>query len=149
MLDEARLRQNGIRLTPQRRMILAAIAQGPGHLTAEDILQRIRLLYPDINVSTVYRNLERLLALRMVAATDLGGGSMRYEAVGEQPHHHLVCHRCGRVLALEDSALESLRSAIRRDYGFQVAIDHLALWGVCAACQRGDTTGQLSGPRGE
>jgi Fur family transcriptional regulator, ferric uptake regulator len=137
MLDETQLRQNGIRLTPQRRMILAAITSSQGHLTAEEILQRIVPLYPDMNISTVYRNLERLLELRLLAVTDLGGGSVRYEVVGEQRHHHLICSSCGSMVELRDDLLEGLRSSIMQECGFQTAIDHLALWGLCADCRKG------------
>lgn len=142
MLDEATLRQHGIRLTPQRRMILAAIAQSQEHLTAEEIHQRILPLYPDMNISTIYRNLERLLDLRIVAVTDLGGGSLRYQAVGDRRHHHLICHHCGRMIDLRDDLLDGLRSSITREYSFQVAIDHLALWGLCSDCQKGDNPPQ-------
>jgi Fur family ferric uptake transcriptional regulator len=136
-VNESDLRQRGIRLTPQRRMILAAIGQGSGHMTAEEIHQRILPLYPDMNISTVYRNLERLLELRLIAVTDLGGGRVCYEALERNRHHHLICHTCGRMIALDDSFVSSLRERVAEAHGFSADIDHHAIWGVCAQCMAG------------
>jgi len=134
-INESDLRQRGIRLTPQRHMILTAIAQGSGHMTAEEIHRRILPIYPEMNISTVYRNLERLLDLRLVAVTDLGGGRVCYEALEGARHHHLICHRCGRMTDLDDSLVSDLRQQIVQGYDFTAEIDHLAIWGLCSECK--------------
>jgi Fur family ferric uptake transcriptional regulator len=134
-IDASDLRQRGIRLTPQRRMILNAITRSSGHVTAEDIYQHVAAQYPDMNISTVYRNLERLCDLRLVAVTDMGGGHVRYEALGRARHHHLICHACGAISALDDSLVADLRERIAQAYGFAADIDHLAIWGLCATCK--------------
>jgi Fur family transcriptional regulator, ferric uptake regulator len=133
-LDEDHLRRLGVRLTPQRRMILDAIACCAGHVTAEQIYERIALTYTHMSLSTVYRNLERLIDLRLIAATDLGGGRICYSAIDVARHHHLICHQCGAMLDIGDDLLDGLRSAILATYGFATSIDHLALWGTCSRC---------------
>ena len=135
MINAGDLRQRGVRLTPQRRMILDAIAQRSGHITAEEIYDRIAAIYPDMNRSTVYRNLERLCDLRLVAVTDLGGGRVRYEALDSARHHHLICHTCGTMIDLDDQLVASLRQCIAEIHHFDAEIDHLAIWGVCARCR--------------
>lgn len=148
MIYESDLRQRGIRLTPQRRMILDVIARSDGHITAEDIHQSVRAIYPDMNISTVYRNLERMLDLRLLAATDMGGGRICFELLAAARHHHLICHKCGVTSELGDDALDGLRSAIAQRHGFSVAIDHLALWGLCAQCRASEDAGSTP-PDGE
>jgi len=134
-INEADLRQRGIRLTPQRRMILDAIAQRNGHMSAEEIYDQIVAVYPDMNRSTVYRNLERLCDLRLVAVTDLGGGHACYEALSSDLHHHLICHNCGAMIDLDDRLVADLRAHLAQTYDFEAEIDHLAIWGVCAQCR--------------
>jgi Fur family ferric uptake transcriptional regulator len=56
--------------------------------------------------------------------------------VTETPHHHLVCARCNAIQELADAALEPLRTQIRAAYGFEPVLHHLAVFGLCAACQR-------------
>lgn len=127
-----RLRRVGQRVTPQRLVILGAMRPGE-HLSADDVFARVEPLLPGVNRSTVYRTLELFRDLGLVSMTDLGGGARQFELFDE-PHHHLICHRCGAQLELDDALVEPLREGIRARYGFAPAIDHLALFGFCAAC---------------
>jgi Fur family ferric uptake transcriptional regulator len=130
------LRRRGVRLTPQRRLILDAITHSGGHVTAEQIHERVCTVYPEMSISTVYRNLERLVELRLVAVTDLGAGSVCYETIGATRHHHLICHRCGTMFSLRDDCIAQLRARILAEYDFAVDSDHLALWGLCPTCRK-------------
>ncbi len=149
LLTKEDLHQRGVRLTPQRRMILDALADCRCHITAEELHQRVAAVYPDISLSTVYRTLERLLELRLVAVTDLGGGRVCYEALGRTRHHHLICHRCGAVADIGDDILASLRRQVRETTGFLPEIDHLAIWGVCAACRAAELCDESRNLTGE
>jgi Fur family ferric uptake transcriptional regulator len=143
-----RLRRVGQRVTPQRLVILDALRPGE-HLSADDVFARVEPLLPAVNRSTVYRTLELFNELGLVSVTDLGGGARVFELIGE-PHHHLICHRCGALLELDDDLVEPLRAGIRARYGFAPAIDHLALFGFCAVCDqelRGQARDAGSGQR--
>lgn len=127
-----RLRRVGQRVTPQRLVILGAMEPG-AHLSADEVFARVEPLLPGVNRSTVYRTLELFRDLGLVSMTDLGGGARQFELI-DAPHHHLICHRCGAILELDDDLVGPLRDAIRARHGFIPAIDHLALFGFCAAC---------------
>jgi len=129
------LRVEGYRLTPQRLMILDIIYDSQGHITAEEIHQRVRQLYPFVDISTVYRTLNLLKKLRLISETDLGGGSVRYERLERGRHHHLVCRRCAASFPLEHSLLAPLQERLRRKYGFAADLDHFAIFGLCRQCQ--------------
>jgi Fur family ferric uptake transcriptional regulator len=129
------LRRLRLRLTPQRLAVLEALATQGGHMTAEAILQWAARRYPDISVTTIYRILEQLISAGLVAQTDFGGSAAYFELIGDSPHHHLVCNRCGAVIELDDAALAPMRELLLRDYGFQVHPRHLALFGTCRRCQ--------------
>ncbi len=127
-----RLRQVGQRVTPQRLVILGAFRAGE-HLSADDVYARVAALLPAVNRSTVYRTLEVFRDRGLVSETDLGGGVRQFELL-EGRHHHLICQVCGAVLQLDDELVRPLREAIRDRFGFDAAIDHLALFGCCAEC---------------
>src|SRR5262245_46927061 len=91
----AALRARGERLTPQRLMVLAAMRETEGHHTAEAIYARVRERYPYVNLATIYRALGWLKDQALVSETDLGGGQIEYEYLGEGRHHHMVCLHCG------------------------------------------------------
>lgn len=128
-----RLRRAGQRVTPQRLVILGALLPS-GHLAADDVFTRVERQLPGVNRSTVYRTLELFSELGLVSVTDLGGGARQYELL-DQPHHHLICHRCGGAIEMDDALVEPMREAIRGRYGFSPQVDHLALFGFCEECQ--------------
>jgi len=134
METAAALRARGHRLTPQRLLVLEAI-KGAGHLTAEQVLERVQPEYPLINAATVYRTLEWLKQVGVVAETDLGDGCRVYEFIAGHPHHHLTCLACGRQIELPDEALDNLRAEVERAYGFALRADHVGLFGYCQACR--------------
>ena len=133
-LHEA-VRRAGQRLTPQRMMVLSVLAEHGGHMTAEAILELVRPDYPYLNLSTVYRTLDLLVELGLVAETDLGSGVRQFELLGEAPHHHLICQHCGHTAEIDDAALQPLRDYLHQVYGFEARMDHFAIFGTCRACR--------------
>lgn len=130
------LQQIGYRLTPQRMMILEAIAGSGGHISAEEIHEKVRVAYPYLDISTVYRTLDLLKTLHMVSETDMGRGHAQYELLSKGLHHHLICTECGRILDLENPFLDPLRRAIEDEYDFHAETEHLAIFGICGDCKQ-------------
>ena len=128
------LREAGYRLTPQRVMVLQAIAESDGHLTAEAIHQRVIQLYPYLDIATVYRILQLLKRLHLVTEIALGDGSAQYEVAEPNKHHHMVCRGCGRTFDLSPSYLEELRMRLIKEFGFEPDLEHFAVAGACAEC---------------
>jgi len=130
------LQDLGYRLTPQRLMVLEMIAESTDHISAEDIYDRVRACYPHINISTIYRTLELLKQLGLVTVTDMGDGRISYHYADRGHHHHLICHRCGARLELDESLLGPLKKTLMKECGFQADLRHLAIFGRCRACQK-------------
>jgi Fur family ferric uptake transcriptional regulator len=129
------LQEIGYRLTPQRMMILEAIAESAGHTSAEEILETVRAAYPYLDISTVYRTLDLLKTLHLVSETDLGRGHAQYELLSKGLHHHLICTECGAIFDVPNSFLDSLREDMEGQYGFHPEIEHLAIFGICRRCK--------------
>ena len=143
LMDQAR--QHGLRMTRQRVLVLQALCELDGHASAEDVYEQATLHRCDVDLSTVYRTLERFRDLRILSRTNLGRGCGEYEVVKDQPHHHLVCQGCGQVIDLDHAYLAASAEAIRGDFGFEPIFDHFAIFGLCWDC-RGGGGGQE--PRG-
>ncbi len=129
-----RLTEQDYRLTPQRIMIVSAIEDSDGHISAEEIYAQVVAKYPQVNISTVYRTLELLKRLGLVTETDFGEGRVRYHPAGKGHHHHLVCQQCGAIIDLDESLLTSLKSTLLREYQFSADLRHLAIFGRCVKC---------------
>ncbi len=128
------LKEQGYRLTPQRVLVLQALAEREGHVGVEEILHRVQADYPYIDVATVYRTLQLLKRHHLVTEIEVGGTS-RYEFADGAGHHHLVCRVCGRTSDLSPSYLLELRDRLVREFGFQPDLEHRALTGRCAECE--------------
>jgi Fur family ferric uptake transcriptional regulator len=125
----------GYRLTPQRLMVLKAIEDADGHISAEEIYEQVSAHYPKMNISTVYRTLELLKTLDLVTETDLGDGRVRYHCMGKGHHHHLVCQQCGQITDVEESIVAPLWAEIMDKYDFKVDMKHIAFFGKCRKCR--------------
>lgn len=126
-----RLRGSGFRLTPQRRLILDAVAE-LGHATPEDVAVQVREL--GINTSTVYRNLEVLEGLGLLKHTHLVDRAPTYHVVTDHEHVHLVCRNCQRVRSVAPEVVAALAQTLHDEHGFVVDIGHLAIFGTCVSC---------------
>ncbi len=133
MLDG--LRQAGHRLTPQREMILSVIRASDGHLTADDILKRVRARYAYLNKSAVYRTLDLLTRLNLVDPIDFGEGRVEYEIHQHPHHHHLLCRNCGKRMEIDGRFFVTLEKTLRAQYGFTADLDQFAIRGLCRKCQ--------------
>ncbi len=126
-------------MTSARRALLSALVGSDGHLTAEDLAERVRRLQPDVHLSTVYRALDALEALGVVDHVHLGHGRAIYH-LADSAHHHLACESCGQVVEVDPSVLAPLARKLSDDYGFSVRTRHFALVGLCSHCADGDST---------
>src|SRR5579859_6179896 len=106
--DADLLRGRGLRATPQRLYVLAALRIHQGHIAAEMIAQQVRQELPSMNLATVYRALHDLREAGLIAETDLGEKSVLYELIQDR-HHHIVCEQCGHVAEIDDDLLEPLK----------------------------------------
>ncbi|MBI5653347.1 MAG: transcriptional repressor [Chloroflexi bacterium] len=136
----ANLRDQGRRLTPQREIVLSVICASAGHISAEEILTRVRARYPYLNKSAVYRTLDLLAQLNLVNVTDFGEGRALYEMHRDPHHHHLICRKCRKITNTDASIFESIEKLLRAEYGFHADLDHFAIWGLCRKCARNRKT---------
>jgi Fur family ferric uptake transcriptional regulator len=128
------LKQRGLRMTPQRQLILDAVASMHGHVSADQVYQQVVRVFPDVNISTVYRTLEVLEDLGVVRHTHFHDGVAQYERTDEGRHHHMVCSRCGSDFELDVAVLQPLADELKLRYGFQADLAHSAIVGLCGAC---------------
>jgi Fur family transcriptional regulator, ferric uptake regulator len=131
------VRGQGARLTTARRALLAAMVQGDGHLSADDLAAAVQAEHPDIHRSTVYRTLDALEQIGVIDHVHLGHGRAVYHLV-DDPHQHLVCEQCGVVIEVPDSVFDALAGDLATGYGFVLRPHHFAALGRCAKCAATD-----------
>ena len=128
----------GHRYTPARELIVAALDGLAAPPTAAQVASILGQ-----PLSSVYRNLNLLSSLGVLARVVGLDRQERFELVGPEDsphhHHHLVCSICGLIEAYPVS--DELERAIRDlvdglSTGFRVFDHSLDLVGTCADCGR-------------
>jgi Fur family transcriptional regulator, ferric uptake regulator len=129
----AALSEAGFRSGGGRRQVVELLERQGCALTALEIDRKLR----GVGRATVYRALEQLEGLGLIQRVDVGADAAGYERVDPDGHHHhhIVCERCGRVVAFEDERLEKAINALGRRPDFKVSSHEVTLRGECASCQ--------------
>lgn len=130
------LRARGMRMTPQRERVLAAVG-ALGHATPDAVAESIDADGgPPLSLSTVYRNLEALERVGAVSHTHLEHRAPSYHLATHANHLHLVCLGCGAVSEAPVQVADSFASTLMRETAFVVDVRHMAVHGWCAACEK-------------
>lgn len=132
------LRERGVRLTRQRRILLELIDKSGLHLDAESLYQMAKEQDPKLNRVTVYRTLKMLKEGGLVDELDLAhfeGEKHYYETRLKQEHAHVICLRCGRVEEFFGEPLQVLREQVKSQFGFEIAFARTEVGGYCSHCQ--------------
>lgn len=132
------LKTHGLRLTPQRAIIVEVIERLKGHITAEDIFAEVQKVTPYINLATIYRTLDLLQELNLITPTNLGRSQTYFAVKDHCSHHHLVCQACGHIEEFCDDLLDPIRVELEEQYGFKAHTDHLSIFGLCRGCRPAD-----------
>lgn len=140
-----RLRRAGHRRGGARDVLIALFAREDCALTVQEIDKRLGAWLQDgivtrpVGVASVYRGVEVLQDLRLIARVDVGDGVARYERAPLQEHdhhhHHFVCERCGLLVPFDDDALEYAINALESRFGFKAKEHEVVLRGTCLACR--------------
>jgi Fur family transcriptional regulator, peroxide stress response regulator len=125
----------GLRLTPQRDVLLHVLSETTGHPTADDLVRKVHEVLPSVSHATVYRNVQELVRAGLIGTLERAGGAIQFE-VNPEYHHHFTCRACGQVwdVYLADVAITIDR---RRSHltGFQIDRRDVQLHGLCPDCR--------------
>ena len=132
------LKEQGVRLTRQRQILLDLIDKSGRHLDAESLFQLAKEKDSKLNRVTVYRTLKLLKHGGLIDELDLmhyGGDQHYYETRMKQEHAHIICLRCGKVEEFFGEPLQRLRRQVESDFGFEILLARTEVGGYCATCQ--------------
>ncbi len=120
------------KLTPKGKVIFEVLKELESHPTVEELLVLVRRKRPDISLSTLYRNLERMVQMGLVRKI-LTPSSARYDA-RTSPHYHLRCLCCGRVWDLTREPLPEVQRIAELVDDFEILDHSLEFVGICSEC---------------
>ena len=130
----ARLRDAGLRVTEQRLAALAEIEKN-GHISADDLRQRVTNKTGSISTQAIYDIVHTLKIVGILREIKPNGSVALYEIETGDNHHHLVCRSCNRLEDVPGAVgyMPCLQAHV--DYGFDIDEAEVIYWGLCPACR--------------
>ncbi|MGE3262935.1 MAG: Fur family transcriptional regulator [Bacteriovoracia bacterium] len=128
------IREKSLRVTTQRKNMLAALLKSDRPLSAEEVFDRLKKGTSDL--TTVFRSLGDLEAAGLLRRHEFGDGLRRYEVVQEKGHHHhfIHCRSCGNVEAFDGCDFEKVLSKSLERRGYKKIQHNLEVMALCSAC---------------
>lgn len=129
--------KNGLKNTPQRRLIVDVFFKSGKHLSTEELYNVVREYDDNIGQATVYRTLKLLRDAGLAHEHHFGETTARFEPAEDNSHHdHLICIVCGKNLEVVDEDIERLQEELAKRNGFVLTSHRMTLHGVCMDCRK-------------
>jgi len=131
------LKNNTLKFTKQRELILKFLYDNSDHYTPEDIYMLLKKEYPNINIgiATVYRTLTLLEESGIASSISFGAQGKKYELGLKKHHDHLICTSCGEIIEFFDETIEAQQEKIAEKFNFKMTDHTMKIVGLCKNCQ--------------
>ena len=131
----SKLRGHDFRITPQRLAVLKVLAASAGHPSVEQIYDTVRTQFPTTSIATICKTVALLRQENEVLEISFPDRSNRYDGTSHDPHPHLICTRCRKIVDPDLSSLEDMAKEVTQETGFQIHTHRVDFFGLCRECQ--------------
>lgn len=118
-------------MTRYEQLIFNLVNESLSHLTADQVLEQLRVLCPTVSRATVYNNLNRLCDARLIRKVSIEGSPDRFDRI--EKHDHLVCQHCGK---LADAHFADLTQSLHDQVGDAFLAYDLKVFYICPECKQ-------------
>lgn len=133
------LGRKGLKFSRQRDAIADVFFNAGGHLSVEELLDRVREVDGKVSQATVYRTMNLLKECGLAQARNFFDGRTLYEIADEggSHHDHLICLDCGKIIEFFDASIEKAQDKIAADKGFRLQSHKMELYGHAQLAEDG------------
>lgn len=128
------LKENGVRMTPQRHAILNFLLTSMSHPTVDEIYKALEMNFPNMSVATIYNNLRVFKDAGLVRELTYGDSSSRYDA-NMKDHYHIICQFCGKITDFDYPSLTEIEVKAEEKTGYQIDSHRMEMYGTCPECK--------------
>ena len=131
----SKLKEHDFRLTPQRLAVIKLLAVSEGHPSVERIYETVRAEFPTTSIATIYKTVNLLKQLNEVLELGFPDGSNRYDGNNPDPHPHVICTKCKKIIDPNLGSLRDLKKEVVKKTGFQILNHRVDFFGTCRDCR--------------
>ncbi len=122
------------RLTKQRKAILEILEKSDIPIHAKEIFERLKKGGWNINLSTVYRNLDMLTKEGLVIKSYMKGEDKARYALPDKKNY-LVCEKCGKIVIIDNCPFDKFKEELKEVHQFEITGHCIEVYGICPECQ--------------
>ena len=130
------LKRKGLKNTKRRAAILEILERQPQPVTAGQIFMELSRLKVPTSLSTVYRELDSLVANSLVVKAKINESEKAFYEYNRMVHkHYLICLGCKKMIAIDACPLKPFEEKLEKQTHFRITDHRLNLYGYCPECQ--------------
>jgi Fe2+ or Zn2+ uptake regulation protein len=126
------LKENQIKITPQRLIILKYLDEHRTHPDVDKIYSKLKEKNPALSKTTVYNSLEILRKHDLIQPLTISGSESRYDFKNTM-HHHFLCKKCGDIIDIDIKCQNAEKIS---ENGHKIDEVHGYFKGTCKKCMK-------------
>jgi len=127
------LKENNIKITPQRVVIYRELLNSKDHPYTDVIFKKVKKIFPNISYDTVNRTLITLAKIGIIDIVEGYGEPKRFD-INTQKHHHFRCTHCNKIIDIYDECFNNLIIPEEINKKFKILKSRVVLEGICKDC---------------
>jgi Fur family peroxide stress response transcriptional regulator len=127
------LKENRLKVTPQRIAICKAVLSSANHPSADQIFEIIKEDHPTISLATIYKTLTLLFEIGLVGELRFNGNHTRYDPKTTL-HINIICPKCMKIHDYETNNLKTHWEKIISDINGEILGQRLDVYRLCEKC---------------
>ena len=128
------LKENGLKVTPQRIAICNYILSSKEHPTADAIFNDIKEKYPSISQATVYKTIQLLKELGLIVELNFHNEHSHFDP-NVSLHVNIICPKCGKIIDFESEIIAEFYEKLEAEIGGKISGQRFDIYKTCNDCK--------------
>ena len=132
----SQIKKKGHRVTRSRELICKILEDsGHAHFTVDELYKKVTKKNTDIDLATVYRTLELLGEIGLIAHLHQAHGSGIYFLKNNDNTMHIICLDCNKIIDVSSESYNKINDLLMNETQFKLIRNNFIYSGVCGNCK--------------
>ena len=132
----SQIKKKGHRVTKSRELICKILENsGHAHFTVDELYKKVTKKNADIDLATVYRTLELLGEIGLIAHLHQAHGSGIYFLKNNENTMHIICLDCNKIIDVSSKSYNKINNLLMNETQFKLIRNNFIYSGVCGNCK--------------
>lgn len=131
------LKDRGLRMTLSKATLIQFFLDNQNrHIPFKELQNHLNKELPDVDRTTIYRNIEKFIALGVIQELALPNKGKVYQYIFDKKvHHYYICKSCGKTNKGNEKLFEKIEKALKDIHDFSKANLSILFYGLCTKCE--------------